>query len=58
VFIGEKFCEDEYFEIPYLQKILKEMGIPTLPLEISIEDDKNSTACVTRLEAFSEMLRG
>jgi len=58
VFIGEKFCEDEYFEIPYLQKILKEMGIPTLPLEISIEDDLNSTACVTRLEAFSEMLRG
>ena len=57
VFIGEKFCEDEYFEIPYLQKILKEMGVATLPLEISIEDDLNSTAYVTRLEAFSEMLR-
>jgi benzoyl-CoA reductase/2-hydroxyglutaryl-CoA dehydratase subunit BcrC/BadD/HgdB len=58
VFIGEKFCEDEYFEIPYLQKILKEMGVATLPLEISIEDDANNKACVTRLEVFSEMLRG
>jgi benzoyl-CoA reductase/2-hydroxyglutaryl-CoA dehydratase subunit BcrC/BadD/HgdB len=57
VFIGEKFCEDEYFEIPYLERILKEMSIPTLPLEISIEDDKNSTAYATRMEAFSEMLR-
>jgi benzoyl-CoA reductase/2-hydroxyglutaryl-CoA dehydratase subunit BcrC/BadD/HgdB len=57
VFIGEKFCEDEYFEIPYLQRILKEMDIPTLPLEISIEDGKNSEAFVTRLQAFSEILR-
>ena len=58
VFIGEKFCEDEYFEIPHLERILKEMGIPTLPLEISIEDDANNKAYVTRLEAFSEVLRG
>ncbi|MGO9215677.1 MAG: 2-hydroxyacyl-CoA dehydratase subunit D [Syntrophales bacterium] len=57
VFIGEKFCEDEYFEIPYLEKILKEMGVATLPLEISIEDDLNSAAFETRLEAFSEMLK-
>ncbi|HUN53923.1 MAG TPA: 2-hydroxyacyl-CoA dehydratase family protein [Smithella sp.] len=58
VFIGEKFCEDEYFEIPHLERILKETGVAILPLEISIEDDANNKAYVTRLEAFHEMLRG
>ena len=58
VFIGEKFCEVEYFEIPCLEKTLKEMGVSTLQLEISIEDNLNSAAFVTRMEAFFEMLKG
>ena len=56
VFIGEKFCENEYFEIPYLEKILKERGIATLSLEISIDDDANSSGFLTRIEAFAELL--
>jgi len=58
VFIGEKFCEFEYFEIPYLGKILKDIGIRTLFLEISIDDDENSASYETRIEAFSELMKG
>jgi len=58
VFIGEKFCEFEYFEIPYLEKVLKEMGIPTLFLEVSIDDDENTASFVTRIEAFAELIKG
>lgn len=57
VFIGEKFCENEYFEIPYLEKVLKESGIATLSLEISIDDDENSEGFFTRIEAFAELLK-
>ncbi len=28
IFIGEKFCEYEYFEVPYLRKALEEEGVP------------------------------
>jgi benzoyl-CoA reductase/2-hydroxyglutaryl-CoA dehydratase subunit BcrC/BadD/HgdB len=56
VFIGEKFCEFEYFEIPHLEKILKDMGIQTLFLEVSIDDVERSEAYVTRIEAFSELM--
>lgn len=56
IFIGEKFCEYEYFEIPYLEKKLKEMGIFTLHLEISVDDDSGANY-VTRLEAFAELLK-
>jgi benzoyl-CoA reductase/2-hydroxyglutaryl-CoA dehydratase subunit BcrC/BadD/HgdB len=55
IFVGEKFCEYEYFEMPYLEKVLQNMGVPTLFLEISIEDEEPATI-FTRIEAFSEMI--
>jgi len=56
VFIGEKFCEFEYFEIPHLEKILKDMEVPTLFLEVSIDDDEHSETYVTRIETFAELM--
>ncbi len=56
IFIGEKFCEYEYFEIPYLEKKLREMGVFTLHLEISV-DDESGANYMTRLEAFAELLK-
>ncbi len=56
IFIGEKFCEYEYFEIPYLEKKLKEMGVFTLHLEISVDYDSGANY-MTRLEAFAELLK-
>ena len=57
IFSGEKFCEYEYFEFPYLEKRLKEIGIPTLMLEFSVDDTENVSAYTTRVEAFAEMLQ-
>jgi len=56
VFIGEKFCENEFFEFPHLTRIFKEMGVPTLFLEVSIDDDEHAGAYITRIETFAEML--
>jgi benzoyl-CoA reductase/2-hydroxyglutaryl-CoA dehydratase subunit BcrC/BadD/HgdB len=56
IFIGEKFCEYEYFEIPYLEKRLKAKGLFTLFLEISMDDNEHIEAFNTRIEAFSELL--
>ena len=56
VFVGEKFCEYEYFEIPFIEKKLKEWGIPSLFIEISTEDRDNLGQYKTRIEAFSEIL--
>jgi len=56
IFIGEKFCEYEYFEFPYLVQQLKDKGIQTLELEIAIEDDENTGANDSRIAAFAEML--
>jgi len=56
IFSGEKFCEYEYFEFPYLEKRLKEIGIPSLFLEFSVDDTENVSAYATRVEAFAEML--
>jgi benzoyl-CoA reductase/2-hydroxyglutaryl-CoA dehydratase subunit BcrC/BadD/HgdB len=58
IFIGEKFCEYEYFEFPWLEKQLADMGIPSLRIEISIDDDQHTGAHDARIAAFSEMLRG
>lgn len=57
VFCGEKFCEYEYFEFPYLEKQLREMGVPVLFLEFGVDDDRNVDAYTTRIAAFAEMLR-
>jgi len=57
IFVGEKFCEYEYFELPYLENMLKETGVPVLSVEVSIEDDSTAETFRTRIDAFAEMLR-
>ncbi|MBS3758092.1 MAG: 2-hydroxyacyl-CoA dehydratase [Desulfobacterales bacterium] len=56
VFIGEKFCEYEYFEFPYLEKKLGGQGVQTLLLELAVDDEDHSAAHGARIEAFAEML--
>ncbi|MHB8781083.1 MAG: 2-hydroxyacyl-CoA dehydratase subunit D [Candidatus Geothermincolia bacterium] len=57
IFIGEKFCEYEYFELPHLIARLQGEGVPGLALEFSLDDDSNLETYRTRIEAFAEMLR-
>jgi benzoyl-CoA reductase/2-hydroxyglutaryl-CoA dehydratase subunit BcrC/BadD/HgdB len=57
VFIGEKFCEYEYLELPYVRKVFAEKGIPDLQLEIGVDDADNVEALRTRVEAFAELIR-
>ncbi|MGB3998410.1 MAG: 2-hydroxyacyl-CoA dehydratase family protein [Desulfomonilia bacterium] len=57
IFVGEKFCEYEYFEIPIIAQMLAAEGVRTLELEIGIDDTLNLDAHRTRIEAFAEMLR-
>jgi len=57
IFIGEKFCEYEYFEFPHLSKQLNDRGIKTLEIEIAIDDDAHTSAHRSRIEAFAEMLK-
>jgi benzoyl-CoA reductase/2-hydroxyglutaryl-CoA dehydratase subunit BcrC/BadD/HgdB len=58
IFIGEKFCEYEYLEIPFLDKTLEDEGINTLHLEFSIDDNENVEAFRTRIESFAEAMKG
>jgi len=58
VFVGEKFCEYEYFEMPYLEKVLKDAGIAVLSIEVSIDDRATVETFRTRIEAFAELLAG
>ena len=55
IFVGEKFCEYEFFEYPYLEKRLNEAGIRALVLEFAI-DGVSMEAQKTRIEAFAELL--
>jgi benzoyl-CoA reductase/2-hydroxyglutaryl-CoA dehydratase subunit BcrC/BadD/HgdB len=57
IFIGEKFCEYEYLEIPFLSKMLEQKKIATLQLEIATDDEDNVEAFRTRIETFSELIR-
>jgi benzoyl-CoA reductase/2-hydroxyglutaryl-CoA dehydratase subunit BcrC/BadD/HgdB len=57
IFVGEKFCECEYFEYPYLEKNLKEKGIPSIMIEVSIEDQSHTSSHAARIESFAEMIR-
>ncbi len=57
IFAGEKFCEYEYFEFPFLSEKLKEKGIKTLEIEISAEDDELTSAHDARIGAFAELLK-
>ncbi len=57
IFSGEKFCEYEFLEYPYLQNHLQKEGVHTLTLEFSVDDyTKESGAHQTRIEAFAEIL--
>ena len=57
IFVGEKFCEYEYFEFPYLSEKLKDKGIKTLEIEIAAEDDAQTSAHDARIAAFAELLK-
>ncbi len=50
-----KFCEPEWFDIPYLQNSLKERGIPSLVLDTELNRGL-SGQMGTRVEAFIETL--
>ena len=56
MFLGEKFCEYEYFEFPYLEKHFRERGLHTLLLEFAIDDHQKVGVFKTRIEAFSELM--
>jgi benzoyl-CoA reductase/2-hydroxyglutaryl-CoA dehydratase subunit BcrC/BadD/HgdB len=58
IFIGEKFCEYEYFEIPFIDKMMRNEGIHTLLLEFSIDDNENIEGFGTRIESFAEVMSG
>jgi benzoyl-CoA reductase/2-hydroxyglutaryl-CoA dehydratase subunit BcrC/BadD/HgdB len=58
IFVGEKFCEYEYFEIPFIDKMLRNEGINTLLLEFSIDDNENIAGFGTRIESFAEVMSG
>jgi len=57
IFIGEKFCEYEYFEFPHLVQQLRDKGVQTLEVEIAIEDDAQTSAHNSRISAFAELLK-
>lgn len=55
VFSVVKFCEPELFDLPELRRGLKEVGLPSLVLEVDVNQQVGGQAA-TRLEAFGEML--
>ncbi len=57
IFIGEKFCEYEFFEMPHLIQQLKDKGLQTLEIEIAIEDDAQTSAHHSRICAFAELIK-
>jgi len=56
IFVGEKFCEYEYFEFPYLEEQFKKQGLSTLKLEFAIDDYSNLGSVRTRIETFTQMM--
>ncbi len=56
VFYGVKFCEPELFYLPTLGRELMAAGIPSLTVEVDINDPLPHQV-VTRMEAFLEMIR-
>jgi benzoyl-CoA reductase/2-hydroxyglutaryl-CoA dehydratase subunit BcrC/BadD/HgdB len=55
VFYEIKFCEPELFDLPLLRRELDNAGVPTMVVEVDI-NDPISHQIRTRLEAFMEML--
>ncbi len=56
IFVGEKYCECEFFEFPYLQEHLRTRGIESILLEVGMDDEANIAPFQNRIEAFAEML--
>jgi benzoyl-CoA reductase/2-hydroxyglutaryl-CoA dehydratase subunit BcrC/BadD/HgdB len=56
IFVGEKFCEYEYFEFPYLEKRLKDKGVPSVLIEIAVDDKDNIASLKNRIEALLEAI--
>ncbi|HOO45032.1 MAG TPA: 2-hydroxyacyl-CoA dehydratase family protein [Deltaproteobacteria bacterium] len=56
IFFGEKFCEYEYFEIPFIKDMLRSAGVDVLFVELGADDLVNLMPVKTRIEAFAEML--
>ncbi|MCB2185547.1 MAG: 2-hydroxyacyl-CoA dehydratase family protein [Deltaproteobacteria bacterium] len=56
IFVGEKFCECEYFEFPELAGELSRAGLPSLLLEVALDDRANLEGFRTRVEAFAETI--
>lgn len=55
IFLEVKFCEPELFYLPLLRKALEKAGIPSLVLEIEL-NDPFTHQLRTRIEAFLEMI--
>ncbi len=55
VFSVVKFCEPELFDLPELRRGLKEVNLPSLVLEVDLNQEVGGQAA-TRLEAFGEVL--
>lgn len=55
VFHDVKFCEPELFDLPALRRGLRESGLPSIAVEVDLNDPLSHQAR-TRLEAFLEMI--
>jgi benzoyl-CoA reductase/2-hydroxyglutaryl-CoA dehydratase subunit BcrC/BadD/HgdB len=55
VFYDVKFCEPELYDLPDLRKGLQDAGIPSVAIEVDLNDPLSHHA-LTRIEAFLEMI--
>lgn len=55
LFYSIKFCEPELFDLPQIKEGLQVRGIPSLTVEVDINDPLSSQT-LTRIEAFMEMI--
>jgi benzoyl-CoA reductase/2-hydroxyglutaryl-CoA dehydratase subunit BcrC/BadD/HgdB len=55
VFHDVKFCEPELFDLPALRRGLRDVGLPSIAVEVDLNDPLSQQAR-TRLEAFLEMI--
>ena len=56
IFCMVKFCELELFDLPILLEGLKKRGLPTLVIDIELNQGLTGQL-TTRIEAFGEMIR-
>jgi benzoyl-CoA reductase/2-hydroxyglutaryl-CoA dehydratase subunit BcrC/BadD/HgdB len=57
IFYAVKFCEPELFDLPLLRRGLQEAGLPSVPIEVDLNDPLSGQT-LTRIEAFLEMVAG